>query len=548
MTQLIASHAHPRLSPEPGNSPLSHNPGSSAPPLPTTRHGFSIGQKLGLSFGLLGLAVALLGATTWLTGDATTTQAQRLAQQRWPLERAVRDWKTQSIKLGELALRATGSNDVFPVANEMRSEAQHDDALVQSIQQQAGSADAATQQAVESALKQRTAYVQLRQQLVQNALESKVISQKEISDHAAVLKSYLTSLDTLLSLSEASARADADSMITNAQRAQWISAIAVAAVLLLAAACAWLLRRSIVQPLAEASRAAARVAAGDLTVRMDHQRQDEIGSLLQALNRMVGALNQVVVEVRDAGESIHTASAEVALGNQDLSQRTEHTASRLQQTAASMDQLSHMVGTHAENTHQATALVRAATEVAGRGGAVVQQVVGTMNEIQARSQKIGEIVGLIDGIAFQTNILALNAAVEAARAGEQGRGFAVVAGEVRSLAQRSAAAAHEIKHLIGASVEKVRDGTTLVGTAGSTMNELVASVQQVSALMAEVSAATAEQTQELHRVSSAIGELDQMTQQNAALVEQGAAAAQSLTEQATRLSASMAQFTLQKGR
>ena len=548
MTQLIASPARPSLSPKLRPSPLSPSQGPTGQPPNASRQGFSIGQKLGLSFGLLGLAVALLGATTWLTGEATTAQAQRLAQQRWPLERAVRDWKTQSIKLGELALRATGSNDVFPVANEMRGEAQRDDALVQSIQQQAGSADSATQQAVDSALKQRTAYVQLRQQLVQNALESKVISQKEISEHATALKSYLASLDTLLGLSEASARADADSMIGNAQRAQWISAIAVTAVLLLAAACAWLLRRSIVQPLAEASRAAARVAAGDLTVRMDHQRQDEIGSVLQALNQMVGALNRVVVDVRDAGEAIHTASAEVALGNQDLSQRTEHTASRLQETAASMDQLSHMVGTHAGNTHQATALVRAATEVAGRGGAVVQQVVDTMNEIQTRSQKIGEIVGLIDGIAFQTNILALNAAVEAARAGEQGRGFAVVAGEVRSLAQRSATAAHEIKNLIGASVEKVRDGTALVGTAGSTMSELVGSVQQVSTLMAEISAATAEQTQELQRVSSAIGELDQMTQQNAALVEQGAAAAQSLTEQATRLSGSMAQFTLQTGR
>ncbi|MDD0838663.1 methyl-accepting chemotaxis protein [Curvibacter sp. HBC61] len=514
---------------------------------PPARPHLSLGQKLGLAFGLLGLAVALLGATTWLTGQATTSQAKRLAEERLPLERAVRDWKAQSIKIGELALRATGSTDVFPVANEMRTQAQQDEVLVQNIQRlmaSQSSTDATATQALDSALQQRSRYSQLRQQLVQNALEAKVISQKELADHASALQRYLASLDSLLAVSESTAQADASAMIDNAQRAQWISAVAVALVVGLAALFGWLLRRSIVQPLAAASEAAARVAAGNLTVRVDDQRRDELGQLLQSLNQMVASLNQVVVEVRDAGDAIHTASAEVALGNQDLSQRTEQTASRLQETANSMDQLTGMVATNASNTRQATQLVQQASEVAERGGAVVQGVVDTMNEIQASSQKIGEIVGLIDGIAFQTNILALNAAVEAARAGEQGRGFAVVAGEVRSLAQRSAAAAHEIKHLIGASVEKVRDGTERVDSAGHTMGEIVHSVQRISAIMAEISAATEEQSQEIGQVSQAISELDQMTQQNAALVEQGAAAAQSLQEQATRLSSTMGSFEL----
>ncbi|MDD0808801.1 methyl-accepting chemotaxis protein [Curvibacter sp. RS43] len=528
---------------------LSHsaNSTSSTRPMPSAGPHLTLGQKLGLGFGLLGLAVALLGATTWWTGQATTAQAQRLAQERLPLERAVRDWKAQSIKIGELALRATGSTDVFPVANEMRTQAQQDETLVKNIQQLMAAqsqVDPAATQALDSALQQRHRYVQLRQQLVQNALESKIISQKELSEHASALQRYLASLDSVLAQSESTAQEDASAMIANAQRAQWVSAMAVALVVGLAALFGWLLRRSIVHPLAQASEAAARVASGDLTVHVDNQRQDEIGTLLQSLNQMVSSLNQVVVEVRDAGEAIHTASSEVALGNQDLSQRTELTASRLQQTANSMDQLTGMVATNASNTRQATQLVQQASEVAERGGAVVQGVVDTMNEIQSSSQKIGEIVGLIDGIAFQTNILALNAAVEAARAGEQGRGFAVVAGEVRSLAQRSAAAAHEIKHLIGASVEKVRDGTQRVDSAGHTMGEIVHSVQQIRTIMAEISAATEEQSQEIGQVSQAISELDQMTQQNAALVEQGAAAAQSLQDQATRLSSTMGSFEL----
>ena len=293
--------------------------------------------------------------------------------------------------------------------------------------------------------------------------------------------------------------------------------------------------RSITQPISQARDVAAAIAQGDLTQRVDATGKDEVAELLRALETMRASLAQVVGEVRQASDSIGVSSGEVASGNTDLSQRTELTASNLQQTASSIVQLTGTVKQSAESASQANQLATSAAAVAQRGGEVVAQVVSTMDEINASSRKIGDIIGTIDGIAFQTNILALNAAVEAARAGEQGRGFAVVAGEVRSLAQRSAEAAREIKALIGASVERVEAGTRLVQDAGGTMGEIVASVQRVSDIIAEISAAASEQSQGIGQVNASVSQLDQMTQQNAALVEESAAAAQSLSEQAGKL-------------
>jgi methyl-accepting chemotaxis protein len=255
-------------------------------------------------------------------------------------------------------------------------------------------------------------------------------------------------------------------------------------------------------------------------------------------------IETVIAEVRSSADSIRTASAEIASGNLDLSQRTEQAASSLQQTASSMEEFTASVRQSADSAQQANQLAGAAAEIAQRGGSVVSQVVSTMDEINTSSRKIADIIGTIDGIAFQTNILALNAAVEAARAGEQGRGFAVVASEVRSLAQRSAAAAREIKALIGASVEKVESGSKLVADAGSTMGEIVASVQRVSDIIAEISAAASEQRDGIGQVNGAVSSLDHMTQQNAALVEQSTAAAESLKEQAARLGEVVGRFTL----
>jgi methyl-accepting chemotaxis protein len=260
---------------------------------------------------------------------------------------------------------------------------------------------------------------------------------------------------------------------------------------------------------------------------------------------MQASLRRLVGEVRSSTDSITTASAEIATGNHDLSVRTEQTASNLQQAASSMEQLTGTVKQSADSARQANQMASSAAEVAARGGSVVSQVVTTMNEINASSKKISDIIGVIDGIAFQTNILALNAAVEAARAGEQGRGFAVVASEVRSLAQRSAQAAKEIKGLIGASVDRVEAGSRLVADAGKTMSEIVGSVQRVSDIIGEITAASSEQSDGIGSVNAAVTQLDQMTQQNSALVEESAAAAESLKDQAVRLSQAVGAFRLE---
>ncbi len=317
-----------------------------------------------------------------------------------------------------------------------------------------------------------------------------------------------------------------------------VAAIALAAVLALA------ISRSVLAGLGEVSAVANRLARGDLSQDIQRTRTDEIGDMLASMGQAVSSFRQTLRLVQESSESIRMASGEVAIGNTDLSQRTELQAGSLQQTAASMEQLAGTVRQSADNARQANDLAEGASQVAARGGQVVGQVVSTMEQIQASSRKIGDIIGVIDGIAFQTNILALNAAVEAARAGEQGRGFAVVASEVRSLAQRSAAAAREIKVLVGDSVAKVDSGSRLVGDAGRTMGDIVAQVDRVKLLIGEIAAAAGEQSSGLGAVNGSVGQLEQMTQQNAALVEQSAAAADSLKEQSRRLTDAVAVFRL----
>ena len=307
---------------------------------------------------------------------------------------------------------------------------------------------------------------------------------------------------------------------------------------------AWRLQSRVVADIAGAVRLSQDVAAGNLNTRVHSRSDDEIGDLVRSLSDMVDKLRNSMLTVRAATDHIGTAAREIASGNLDLSQRTEQAASRVQQSASSMEQLTVTVRQTADSARTAKELVGSASTVAKRGGSVVAQVVTTMQDINISSKRIADIIGTIDGIAFQTNILALNAAVEAARAGEQGRGFAVVASEVRSLAQRSAEAAKEIKALIGASVDKVESGTRLVADAGSTMSEIVASVQRVTDIIGEISAAAGEQSSGLGQINIAVSDLDRMTQQNAALVEEGAAAAESLHEQASRLGAVVAGFQL----
>ena len=328
------------------------------------------------------------------------------------------------------------------------------------------------------------------------------------------------------------------------QRTVWLVLGVLAAIVLGLSLATAMLVRAICPPMLRLADTARRIGEGDLDVAVDSGRDDEIGTAQTALAGMRDALRGIVGQVRQSAESIQVASTEVAVGNLDLSQRTEQTAGNLQTTASSLQQLTANVRQSADAAAQANQLAASAQSVAQRGGDVVGQVVSTMDEINASSRRIADIISTIDGIAFQTNILALNAAVEAARAGEQGRGFAVVASEVRSLAQRSAEAAREIKTLIGASVDKVENGARLVQDAGATMGEIVASVQRVTDVIGEITAAAAEQSQGISQVNGAISDLDQMTQQNAALVEESAAAAESLKDQALRLGESMKVFRL----
>ncbi len=386
----------------------------------------------------------------------------------------------------------------------------------------------------------------------QRVVASGATSQQDAADLADGVSSMLfddllSQVDALIKFNQQGAKAAADDASLTYDRARALTAAVLAAAVLLGLVLALAITRRLSGLLGgepqDAVAVARAVAQGDLSTPIAVRPGDN-SSLLAWLQTMQQALAETVASVRRGSESVATASAEIAQGNQDLSSRTEQQASALQQTAATMDELGATVRNNADNARQASQLACGASAVAERGGAVVGEVVATMRGINDSSRKIADIIGTIDGIAFQTNILALNAAVEAARAGAQGRGFAVVAGEVRSLAQRSAEAAREIKALITASVERVEHGSTLVGRAGTTMTEIVGAIQRVADIVGEISSASGEQSAGVSQVGQAVAALDQSTQQNAALVEQSAAAAESLKQQAGLLVDAVAVFKL----
>ena len=374
--------------------------------------------------------------------------------------------------------------------------------------------------------------------------QARAIVEGESAKLFAISKEILDKLVKLNADGAAQSKNDADTTYTTARNILLITAALAIAVAI--AAAVWLIR-SITAPLARAVEVADRVAGGDLTVHIDVDSRDETGQLLSALQRMQQSLVRTVSVVRQNSESVASASAQIASGNNDLSARTEQQASALEETAASMEELGSTVRQNADNARTANQLAMNASTVAAQGGEVVAEVVETMKGINASSNKIADIISVIDGIAFQTNILALNAAVEAARAGEQGRGFAVVASEVRSLAGRSAEAAKQIKTLINDSVARVEHGTSLVDQAGTTMTEVVGAIKRVTDLMGEISAASNEQSQGVSQVGEAVTQMDQVTQQNAALVEEMAAAASSLNNQAQDLVDTVAFFKLAAG-
>ena len=513
-----------------------------------TFNNLSIGVRLAAGFALtLVMAVLIAGTGMWRLDQVATAARVTLAT---PLakERLIAEWYTQIfgavrrtaaiVKSSDPALTEYFKEDAAATAKASADLVKQIEPLIDGEK--------------ETALFQRiTAQRKLYGTARDNAVKAKAEGNQELADKilnesfTPAAKAYQESIHELVAMQRANIAATAAGIDSTANRGEAIIAGLTAAAVVLGALFSWLLTRGITRPIRAAVHAAETVAAGDLTHRIDSGAKDETGALLRALRNMNDSLAKIVAEVRSGTDTIATGSAEISAGNFDLSARTEQQAGALEETAASMEELTTTVRQNADNARQANQLAITASSVARDAGSVVEQVVTTMGSINESSRKIVDIIGVIDGIAFQTNILALNAAVEAARAGEQGRGFAVVASEVRTLAQRSAAAAKEIKALIGASVEKVEAGTKLVDQTGETMEQVVSSIQRVTDIMAEIASASQEQIHGIEQVNQAIGLMDEATQQNAALVEESAAAAGSLQEQATRLAGMVGVFKLE---
>ncbi|MBF6631426.1 MAG: HAMP domain-containing protein [Comamonas sp.] len=492
----------------------------------------------------LGVASIVLGAIVivGLAGYNSAAHQKKFNQQDTLLSQRLDHasaWSALSQVNAVRTLAALGSANLQDTAS-LTAQIQGTRQQITEWQQalQTSSSDAHDQRQLQALQQLRQAMLTQQNQALERKASDPTNTQSVESTYAAYQQAAQAYEKALLSYQQTQARKLAQMRADmGAARQGVVRAAAINMVFLLlgVAMGAYLLINSIRRSLTQANGMAQHIAAGDLCTQLQEERRDEFGQLLQLLHSMSQSLGSMIEDVRDSGDAIHSASNEIATGNQDLSQRTEITASHLQQAASAMLQLTHTLQDTATSAQQAANLAQQACGVAQRGGSVVNEVVSTMGDIHAGSQKIAAIIGVIDGIAFQTNILALNAAVEAARAGEQGRGFAVVAAEVRTLAQRSAQAAKEIKVLIQDSVDRVANGAHLAQEAGSTMHEVVQSIQRVTEVMGHINTSAAEQHDGVQQVSHAVGALDGMTQQNAALVEQSAAAAHSLREQSAHL-------------
>jgi len=506
-----------------------------------------IGPRLAFGF-LTVLALGVLSAAFTLGNARSNAQAtQVMMQQPLAKERLIADWYVLTYSaIARTAMIAKSTDDQLSVAFDdvIKDSVKRGSEIIAKVEPLMTSDD---EKAAFAAIREQRGRYQAAKEAVMKANASKNVAEAErvfANVFMPAAKSYERQLLAMLTLQRESIDDMKNAIEAASQRSFYRGVGMTVLMLLVGGACAVAISRSITRPLKEAVDVAQSVASGDLTTRFHAAARDETGQLMASLGDMNASLAKVVGEVRRGTDTIATASSQIAAGNQDLSSRTEQQASSLEETAASMEQLTSTVKQNADNAHQANQLATSASAVAVRGGAVVSQVVDTMGAINTSSRKIVDIIGVIDGIAFQTNILALNAAVEAARAGEQGRGFAVVASEVRNLAQRSAAAAKEIKGLIDDSVSKVAIGSHQVAEAGRTMEEIVQSVQRVTDIMGEISVASQEQTTGIEQINQAITQMDQVTQQNAALVEEASAAAASLQAQAGSLTQAVGLFRL----
>jgi len=510
-----------------------------------------IGIRLAAGFGLVLALMTLMTAFGVFHMQSVGEATRELMHQPLAKERAIADWyrlihtsvrRTTAIsKSSDPSLGPFFAEDTANSTREVNSLQKQVEPLLQT---------AAEKETFEQIVAARKRYLASRDGIVALKKEGKLDEANEllVKSFQPDGKAYLEALNALLQQQRNAIDAEARHIEDLFQGNRRFMIVSGTIVLALGAFCSWWLTRGIVVPLNRAVEVAWSVAQNDLRSDIDVTSKDETGRLLAALKTMNDNLARIVGQVRGGTEHISSASGEIAAGNLDLSSRTEQQASALEETASSMEELTSTVRQNADNARQANQLAVSASEVAVRGGEVVGRVVETMDSINDSARKIVDIISVIDGIAFQTNILALNAAVEAARAGEQGRGFAVVASEVRSLAQRSAAAAKEIKVLIGDSVDKVGAGSKLVEQAGTTMTEVVQSIHRVTDIVGEITTASLEQSEGIEQVNQAIADMDGVTQQNAALVEEAAAAAASLREQAAALAEVVSVFKLREGR
>ena len=508
---------------------------------------FNIGTRLTAAFAFMLLLVTIVSGIGVWRMQASQAMTDNIIDVRLKNERAISEWN-KAIALNGVRTMAAAKTTDPAVARYFEEDMAKTSAVVNTLQEAIRSnvTEASGIELFKVILQKRAQYRDARAVALEQKAKGNLQAATQFFDRdmPGLQGAYLESVDKLLAYQQELINSDSARLDSNNEFGRnLLIGVAILAVLT-GLALALLITRSITNPLQRALRLAQTVSSRDLTSSVEIEGKDETSKLLHALKQMNDSLTSVVLDVRSGANSIATASSQIAAGNLDLSSRTEEQASSLAETAATMEQLTTTVKQNADNAQQACTLAETAAQVAVKGGDVVAQVVQTMGAITSSSRKVAEIIGVIDSIAFQTNILALNAAVEAARAGEQGRGFAVVASEVRSLAQRSASAAKEIKGLIDASVSTTEAGNTLAAQAGATMTETVASIKRVTDIMAEITSASHEQSVGIDEVNKAVGQMDQVTQQNAALVEEAAAASASLQEQASSLAGVVATFKL----